>query len=256
MTQVLSAPHALAFDAASQNRSFETAAPQDILRWAIDFFGSTLCMSTSFQIGGMALIDMLSKAEAGVPAERRVPVLFVDTGFHFPETLEFAALVRQRYALDLRMLQPVIAREVFTKIYGDDRLYERNPTECCRINKVEPMERALRPYTARIAALRRDSSPERAKIGILERRTDGIYLVHPLANWTREQSQAYLKEHAVPVHPLHAKGYKTIGCFPPCCTQPVGAHAPERAGRWTGTGKSECGLHLMGQKREAHDFSI
>jgi phosphoadenosine phosphosulfate reductase len=116
--------------------------------------------------------------------------------------------------------------------------------------------RALKPYAARIASLRRDSSPERAKIKILEERTDKVILVHPLANWSREQLKQYLKDHDVPVHPLHDKGYKTIGCFPTCCTVPVGENAPERAGRWTGTGKSECGLHMVGIRRPAQDFSI
>lgn len=243
-------------DVQSKSRSLEGAEPEEILAWAIEFFGPKLCMSTSFQLGGMALLEMLSRLQQGVPLERRVPVLFVDTGFHFQETLDFRESVARRYGLNLLDLQPVIPRELFRRIYGDDRLYERNPTECCRINKVEPMERALKTYAARVAALRRDGSRERAGIGIVERRVDGVFLIHPLANWTREQAQRYLKEHDVPVHPLHAKGYKTIGCFPPCCTQPVGEHAPERAGRWTGAGKSECGLHLVGKLRPANDFSI
>ena len=237
-------------DLQAQNLAFESANAEEILRWSIEHFAGKICMSTSFQLGGMVLIDMLSKID------RSIPVLFGDTTFHFKETLEFRDKVIERYQINLITLKPVMERETFKQVYGNDTLYERNPTECCRINKIEPMERALKPYAARIASLRRDSSPERARIRILEERMDKVMLIHPLANWTREQTKQYLKEHDVPVHPLHAKGYKTIGCFPTCCTVPVGENAPERAGRWTGTGKSECGLHLVGIRRPAQDFSI
>ena len=237
-------------DLQAQNLLFESASAQDILRWAIERYQGKLCLSTSFQLGGMVLIDMLSKID------KALPVLFIDTGFHFKETLDFRDLVIARYGINLITLKPVMEREAFKQVYGNDTLYERNPAECCRINKTEPMERALKPYGARIAALRRDASPERAKIRILEERIDKVMLIHPLANWAREQTKDYLKQHDVPVHPLHAKGYKTIGCFPTCCTVPVGENAPERAGRWTGTGKSECGLHMIGIRRPAQDFNI
>jgi len=240
-----------AFDLRSQSLAFETASAEEILAWSVDHFGDQLCMSTSFQLGGMILVDMISRIAP------QLPVLFIDTGFHFPETLAFRDQVIERYKINLITLQPLIDRPTFTCIYGNDKLYERNPTECCRINKVEPMERALRMYKSRVAALRRDSSPERAKIQILEERADGVVLVHPVAKWTREQIKTYAQEHMVPQHPLHGKGYKTIGCFPTCCTVPVAENVPERAGRWTGTGKSECGLHLVGIRRTApSDFSI
>ncbi|MBE7466591.1 MAG: phosphoadenylyl-sulfate reductase [Planctomycetes bacterium] len=244
------------FDHQALSRNLEEQSPPEIIRWAIDFFGPQLCMSTSFQLGGMTLLHMLAEAQKDLPVESRVPVLFVDTGFHFPDTLAFKDEVVRRYGINLVTLKPIIDRESFVRFYGDDRLYERNPNECCRINKVEPMQRALKKYDAQLIALRRDAGGDRAGIQILERRTDGKHLVHPLANWTRQQALDYLKDHNVPIHPLHEKGYKTIGCFPPCCTQPVGEHAPERAGRWTGTGKTECGLHQVGKARPAADFSI
>lgn len=239
-----------AIDLQAQNLAFESAGAEEILRWSCEHFRGRICMSTSFQLGGMVLIDMLSRID------KTLPMYFIDTGFHFKETLEFRDKVLERYGINLITLKPVMDRESFKLVYGNDTLYERNPAECCRINKTEPMERALAPYAARIAALRRDASPERARIRILEQRDDKFMLVHPLANWTREQTKAYLKEHDVPTHPLHEKGYKTIGCSPTCCTVPVGENAPERAGRWTGTGKSECGLHLIGIRRPAQDFSI
>jgi phosphoadenosine phosphosulfate reductase len=238
------------FDLQAQNLVFETASAEEILAWSCEHFRGRVCLSTSFQLGGMVLIDMLSRID------RSLPVLFIDTGFHFPETLKFRDEIQERYKINLITLKPVMERSTFIKVYGNDTLYERNPAECCRINKTEPMERALKPFGARIAALRRDASPERARIRIVEERADGVNLIHPLANWTREQSKTYLKEHNVPMHPLHAKGYKTIGCSPTCCTVPVGENAPERAGRWTGAGKSECGLHLIGIRRPAQDFNI
>jgi phosphoadenosine phosphosulfate reductase len=246
----MSAGTDIAYDLESQNLAFESATAEEILRWSIEHFTPSLCMSTSFQLGGMVLIDMLSKIGGSMP------VLFVDTGFHFKETLEFRDRVIERYKINLVTLKSPISREDFIKFYGDDRLYERNPQECCRINKNEPMERALKQYNARISSLRRDAGADRAGIKILERRVDGVTLIYPLANWTRKQTETYLKEHGVPHHPLHDQGYKTIGCSPTCCTVPVGENAPERAGRWTGTGKTECGLHLIGKRREASDFAI
>lgn len=246
----MESPDPKAIDLKSQNLAFENATAEEILRWSIEHFGSGLCMSTSFQLGGMVLIDMLSKID------RTLPVIFIDTGFHFKETLEFRDMVIARYQINLITVRPIMERETFKKFYGDDRLYERNPTECCRINKTEPMERALKGYSARIAALRRDQSPDRANIQYVEQRTDGVTRIHPLARWTRANSSDYLKTHNVPHHPLHDKGYKTIGCSPLCCTAPVSDNAPERAGRWTGTGKTECGIHLVGKARQAQDFNI
>jgi phosphoadenosine phosphosulfate reductase len=241
---------AAAFDLKAQSLAFEDASPEEILRWSVQHFGKSLCMQTSFQLGGMVLIDMLSRID------KTVPIFFIDTGFHFKETLEFRDLVVKRYGINLVTLQPLLDRELFKAIYGNDTLYERNPGECCRINKVEPMEHAVKAYAASIASLRRDSSAERSKIEIIEERVDGLLKVFPIANWTREQTRVYLKEHDVPTHPLHDKGYKTIGCSPTCCTVPVGENAPERAGRWTGTGKTECGLHITNVKRPSQDFSI
>ncbi len=238
------------FDLEAQNVAFESATPEEILRWSVEQFRGTLCMSTSFQLGGMLLIDMLSKIDP------TVPLIFVDTGFHFKETLDFRDQVMERYKVNLITAKSPITREDFIRFYGDDKLYERNKTECCRINKVEPIEQALKGYGARISALRRDAGADRANTRIIDRRLDGVFQVHPLATWKREQTIAYLKEHKVPQHPLHALGYKTIGCSPTCCTVPVGENAPERAGRWTGTGKSECGIHMVGMKRPAQDFSI
>src|ERR1043165_9614 len=159
-------------DLQAQNLAFESANAEEILRWSIEHFAGKICMSTSFQLGGMVLIDMLSKID------RSIPVLFGDTTFHFKETLEFRDKVIERYQINLITLKPVMERETFKQVYGNDTLYERNPTECCRINKIEPMERALKPYAARIASLRRDSSPERARIRILEERMDKVMLIH------------------------------------------------------------------------------
>src|SRR5437660_1292599 len=119
-------------------------------------------MSTSFQLGGMVLLEMLSRVDP------TLPILFVDTTFHFKETLEFRDAVIAKYKLNLITVKSTVSREDFVKFYGDDRLYERNPQECCRINKVEPMERALKAYSARIASLRRDSGADRARIKILD----------------------------------------------------------------------------------------
>src|SRR5437868_840344 len=117
------------FDLKSQTLAFETASAEEILRWSVEHFRGSLCMSTSFQLGGMVLLDMLSRIDPSVP------ILFVDTGFHFSETLEFRDRVRERYKINLITLQPIMERATFVRFFGDDKLYERNPTECCRVNK-------------------------------------------------------------------------------------------------------------------------
>ncbi len=207
-------------------------APADaILQWAIDRFPGRAALSVSFGGGGVLLAHMLSTID------RSVPVLFIDTGFLFPETLEFKNDFVARYGLTVRELKPA---------YDPGPLYERDPDACCRIRRVEPLERALVDYDAWVSALRRDQSPARAATEVVEyHESDGrpVIKVHPLAQWTRADVWQYLRDHNVPYHPLLDQGYTSIGCWP--CTHPNTDASDERAGRWTGTGKTECGLHTF-----------
>ncbi len=245
--EVLTAP----IDLQAQNVAFEAATAEEIIAWACDHFRGQVCLSTSFQLGGMVLIDMLSRID------KTLPVLFIDTGFHFKETLEFRDQVQARYGINLITLKPVMERPTFIKVYGNDTLYERNPAECCRINKIEPMERALKPFSARIAALRRDcvaracenQDRRRARrrshadppAGELDARAD-----QGVPQGTRcpdaSASRQGLQNHRLFAGVLH--GSRRRKC--------ARARRPlDRRGQ-----ELKCGLHMIGMRRPAQDFSI
>jgi phosphoadenosine phosphosulfate reductase len=182
-----------------------------------------------------------------------LPVLFIDTGFHFPETLAFKDEIVKQWDLDLVELRGEHgSAERQAEIYGP-KLYERDPDRCCQINKVEPLQPALEGYDGWISGLRRDQSPLRAQTPIVEaqmlRSGSEILKVHPLARWTKEQVAGYVREHEIPTHPLLEKGFASIGCWP--CTRAVRNGEAERDGRWDGLGKTECGIHTFGKQTEA-----
>lgn len=223
----------------------ENESPIAILEWAVKHFHyPRLCSSTSFQPAGVALMHM------SVQIEPSLPIYFVDTGFHFPETLEFRDQVTQLLGVNLITMQPQMPQAEFGVKYGLD-LHDRDPDTCCAINKVEPMQRALTHHDAWMASLRRDGSAARQHTPILQRLVNGLIKIHPLANWRREQVTMYLRANNLPEHPLIARGYKTIGCRPLSCTRPVAAHEDERAGRWVGKSKDECGMHTFGVQAPA-----
>jgi phosphoadenosine phosphosulfate reductase len=216
--------------------SAELAAlhPRAALAWAADAFPGRVALSVSFGGGGLALAHMLSEVAP------ETPVLFADTGFHFPETLAFKDAFVARYRLNLVELQPAS---------DPGPLYATDPDRCCAIRKVEPLYRALAGVDVWVSALRRDQSATRRAVEALEQHAvDGHALLklHPLAAWTRADVERYLAEHGIPRHPLLDDGYASIGCWP--CTRRTAPGEDERAGRWSGTGKTECGLHTMSRR--------
>lgn len=218
------------------NARFERAGPGEILRWAADALpGGKLVLSTSFGVGGIVLIHHL--AETGL----RLPVYFVDTLHHFPETLELAERVRKRYDVDLRILRPAPDLESFEAAHGP-RLWEGNVNRFHRITKVEPMARALAGVEGWITGRRRDQSATRAGIPVLEE-TEHRLKINPLAHWTLEEVWAFVRVHELPYNPLHDQGYPSVGDAP--LTTPIAPGEDERAGRWRGSGRLECGLHSL-----------
>jgi phosphoadenosine phosphosulfate reductase len=213
------------------NRQFQDAPPRAILEWAWARFPNRLAVTVSFGGGGLILAHLVSQID------RAIPVIFLDTGLHFPETYAFKTQFAERYGLTVLELHPRT---------DPGPLYERDPDACCHIRKVEPMHRALRDYDAWVSAIRRDQSATRRRVDVLavqhidER---AVLAVHPLAHWTRKDVWRYLHEHDVPYHPLLDQGYSSIGCWP--CTRPTSAGEDERAGRWSGSAKTECGLHTF-----------
>jgi phosphoadenosine phosphosulfate reductase len=160
-------------------------------------------------------------------------VVFLDTQYHFAETLWYVEQVRERYDLNLRVIEPQIA---------PDNLWQLDPDECCAMRKVEPLARALEGKSAWLTGLRRDEAPTRANAPIVGFDVGrGIVKVNPIAPWTHDEIDGYIADRGLPVHPLRDKGYPSIGCWP--CTNPVKEGDDPRAGRWTNSGKLECGLH-------------
>jgi phosphoadenosine phosphosulfate reductase len=225
-----------ALDLARQNELFEHSSPAEILGWTTSRFAPDAVLTMSFQHEGVVIAHMLREIAP------ETPILFIDTGYHFPETLAYRDELVARFGFPIRNLTSVMPRAEFIAKYGDD-LYNRDPDLCCKINKVEPMQLALRGVRAWINGRRRDQAVTRTKMPIAERLQGGIVKVNPLANWTSRDTYRYLTEHDIPTHPLFEQGYTSIGCAP--CTRPVLPGEDERAGRWAGKNKTECGLHTF-----------
>jgi len=226
-----------------KNAELETATPQEILQFVFATYPK-LAISTAFGVEGCALIDM------AVRLKPDVPVFTIDTDYLFSETLALKERLVQKYALNLTTFRPQLTIAEQEQRHGL-RLYQSNPDLCCGIRKVEPNQRAIAGLDAWIAGLRRDQAQSRSAIDILERydHDDGTpYVkVNPLANWTRKDTWAYVVKHEVPYNELLDQGYKSIGCWP--CTRAVGANEDERAGRWVGRNKTECGIHTFAHRK-------
>lgn len=229
------------YDLAQQNEIFETSTPEEILRWVTSTFAPDAILTMSFQHEGVVIAHMLREI---APA---TPILFIDTGYHFPETLAYRDELVSRFDLPIENLTSTMPRSEFIEKYGDD-LHQRDPDLCCKINKVEPLRLALLGVRAWINGRRRDQASTRTEMKIAERLQGDMLKVNPLANWTARDTFAYMQKHDIPTHPLFEQGYTSIGCAP--CTRPILAGEDERAGRWAGRSKTECGLHTFLESAE------
>ena len=213
------------------------ADPATMLVWVVETFPGKAALTVSFGGGGVVLAHLISRID------RSVPVIFLDTRFHFPETYAFKQRFVEQYGLNLVELTPLT---------DPGPLYKTDPDRCCFIRKVEPLERAMVGFDAWISAVRQDQSDSRAATEVVEYHEVAgrpIVKVFPLARWSRADVWRYIRENGVPYHPLLDQGYSSIGCWP--CTRPTAPGEAERAGRWSGMGKTECGLHTFTTKREA-----
>ena len=229
----------------AQSQAFETAPLEDILTWAWETLGARVAFGTAFGASGMVLLDVMQKVAP------QIPVFTIDTGFLFPETLNLIERVEARYAIKIERVYSRLTVEEQAHDYGPE-LYKRDADRCCWLRKVEPLQRKLSELNGWINSRRRDQGDTRSQIPILEYyETDGRALLklNPMAPWTRKQVWDYILEHAVPYNPLMDQGYTTIGCWP--CTKAVDANTDERAGRWAGTAKTECGIHTFLQPIDA-----
>ena len=207
------------------NREFETAPAGKVVRWAVDTFGDELVLAASFE--DVVLIDLATAVAPGTE------VVFLDTGAHFPETLEFVEEVRARYALNLTVTKP-----------GPDAdAHPCGSEQCCQFRKVAPLRQALRGRRAWLTSLKRVDAATRANAPVVSwDDAFGLVKINPLVTWTNDDVASYLADHNLPRHPLTSRGYRSLGCAP--TPRPVGEGEAPRAGRWAGLDKSECGLHV------------
>ncbi|RBM20737.1 phosphoadenylyl-sulfate reductase [Streptomyces sp. PT12] len=214
-------------------RELEGAPALDILRWAADAFGPRLCVTSSMEDAVVA--HLASRALPGVD------VLFLDTGYHFPETIGTRDAVAAVMEVNVITLAPAATVAEQDAAHGP-RLFERDPDRCCAMRKVQVLERGLASYDAWATGLRRDESPTRANTPVVgwDPRREKVKIA-PIAAWSQADVEAYVAEHGVLTNPLLQDGYASIGCAP--CTRRVAAGEDPRAGRWAGLGKTECGLH-------------
>lgn len=211
----------------------EGAHPFEVLAWAGETFGGDLVVASS--MGDEVLVHLASRAVPGVD------VIFLDTGYHFAETIGTRDAFAETTDIRLRTILPLRTVAEQDAEHGP-RLHDRDPNLCCALRKVEPLERGLAPYGAWVTGMRREDAPTRTDITVVgwDAKRDKVKL-NPLAAWTQDQVDAYATEHQVLLNPLRQLGYASIGCAP--CTRPVAPGEDPRAGRWSGKDKTECGLH-------------
>jgi phosphoadenosine phosphosulfate reductase len=215
-------------------RDLEEADALDVLRWAADTFGDRFCVTSSME--DAVVSHLASRAKPGVD------VVFLDTGYHFPET------IGTRDAVDAVMDVNVISITPRQTVAEQDaqygaKLHDRDPDLCCALRKVAPLEEGLRGYDAWATGLRRDDSPSRANTPVVgwDAKRQKVKIA-PIARWTQEDVESYIAEHGVLTNPLLTDGYASVGCAP--CTRRVLEGEDARSGRWAGLGKTECGIHL------------
>ena len=216
-------------------QSLEGSSPLEVLSWAVERHAPRVTFATGFGPEGCVLIDLIGR--------HRLPIdiFTLDTGLLFPETYELWRKLEDKYRVTIRAVKPRLSVEAQSAEHGD-RLWERAPEQCCELRKVAPLKAELEKVEAWITAIRRDQTPERANARVVEwDEKFGIAKVNPLVRWTKQDVWGHILNHEVPYNPLHDRGYPSIGCRP--CTGQVGPGEDDRAGRWRGIAKTECGLH-------------
>jgi phosphoadenosine phosphosulfate reductase len=230
----------------------ESAAAADVCRWAIDTFGDKFAVVTSFQAEGMVVLDIAARISSNVR------VVTLDTGRMPGETYEMVETVRKHYGVRIEMVQPD-SREVgqMVTLHGPNLFYQSVPQRmlCCQIRKVRPLQKKLEKFQAYAVGLRRGQSETREAQPKVDHSGD-VYKLSPLADWTKEEVDQYIRRHEVPRHPLYDRGYTSIGCGP--CTRATVEGESERAGRWWWENEAdkECGIHFTPDGRAVRDVDL
>jgi len=218
------------------------ATPQEVLQWAARQFQPRLLMATAFGAEGCCLLHMLAEI---APA---TAVINLDTGYQFPETLALRERIFQKYGLAVEMVQPELPVPEYEKLHGGP-VYARDTAQCCADRKIKPLHAALARHrpAAWISAIRQDQTTDRAVANVIEwDKKFHLVKLNPLLRWTKKDVWAFIVKNDVPYNDLHDRGYPSVGCWP--CTRSVQAGEDDRAGRWAGTAKKECGLHVVEHK--------
>ena len=224
---------------AAANDRLRGASPEVVLRWAVEWFHPRLLMATAFGAEGCCIIHMLAEVQ---PA---VTVINLDTGYQFPETLELRERIKTRYGIEVEYIRPELSVAEYEAEHGGP-LYELRPDQCCHDRKVLPLRAAMARIAplAWISAIRKDQTTDRAQADVVQWDAKfNVVKVNPLLNWTKKEVWGFVHKHDVPYNPLHDRDYPSIGCWP--CTRPVQPGEDDRAGRWAGKVKKECGLHVI-----------
>ena len=219
------------------NQILQNATAHDILRWAATTFGDKLTMATAFGAEGCCLIHMLAEVAP------RTRIFNLETGYQFPETLELRERIKNRYGITVEFIQPEMSVQEYEAEHGGP-LYTIRPDQCCHDRKMVPLRQAVVGYEAWISAIRGDQTADRGRATVVGWDAKfNLVKVNPLLSWNRKQVWKFILDNDIPYNPLHDRGYPSIGCWP--CTIPVADGEDERAGRWAGNVKKECGLHVI-----------
>ena len=221
------------------NAELRGATAQDVVRAAVREFGRSVTYVSSFGAESAAMLGLIAEVDPGMP------IVFIDTGMHFQQTLQYRDTVREFLKLtDIRTVHPASAE--VKAIDPKGALNKTDPDACCEVRKVRPLEPALEGFTAWITGRKRFHGGGRASLPVVEF-SEGRFKINPLADWTHEHVEAYFGKRNLPRHPLVADGYPSIGCWP-CTVRPEDPN-DIRSGRWVGREKTECGLHLERKDR-------
>lgn len=220
---------------AHHSQRLENARPEEIITWAVENYFPKLTMATAFGPEGCVILAMLAKIEP------RVYVFNLDTGYQFRETLELRDRIAEKYGISVEFQRAVQTIEEYEAANGGP-VYKSDSDRCCFDRKLTVLHRVARGFDAWMSGIRRDQSPHRATAPIVGwDKKFGLVKISPLARWTKQDVWKRIVDEGIPYNPLHDHGYPSIGCWP--CTRAVLDGEDERAGRWSGSGKTECGLH-------------
>lgn len=225
-------------DLEAVSQQLEGSSPRDVLRWAVETYGRKLTMATAFGPEGCVILHLLADVD------RHVRVFNLDTGYQFPETLRLRDRIAERYGIEVELARASQSVAEYEAAHGGP-VYSHDPDRCCRDRKLTPLRQAVVGYDAWISAIRADQSAHRAKASLVGWDAKfNLVKVNPLLRWTKRDVWAFIVANNVPYNPLHDQGYPSIGCWP--CTRAVApGETDERAGRWAGQAKTECGLHSL-----------